>query len=234
MIIDAWDNGLNEFYISGKGFLYENIMEIKIHRIENPKGENHYKLIASQAKLLWESSGLGFYTWEVEKEAYDLFGPDVTKEYLANNPFGWKKKTQKIRNDSQVFIDHSRIEELRSLSTDKFDFTKLIKLCEEINDNFAQGNYYAVGALCRTIIHHTPPVFEKENFGQVVNNYGSPGRARSFKRNMQNLENSMKHIADMFLHSHITRKETLPNATQVNFNSDLDLLLEEIVRICSK
>ena len=48
---------------------------------------------------------------------------------------------------------------------------------------------------------------------------------------MEHLNGTMRHIADSYLHLTIRKSETLPNATQVNFSKEMDVLLEEIVRI---
>lgn len=83
--------------------------------------------------------------------------------------------------------------------------------------------------LCRAIIDHIPPIFNVNTFNEVANNYGS----KSFKRNMLNLNNSLRNIADSYLHQTIRKKETLPNKTQIDFKNDLDVLLAEIIRFLS-
>ena len=125
------------------------------------------------------------------------------------------------------YVDLARIEELKKIQYKDFDLTKLIQLCEELNDASLKGNPYSVILLVRAIIDHTPPIFEKKNFQEVTNNYG----AKSFKESMDRLDKSSRKIADSGLHQQIRKKETLPNKTQVNFSNELDVLLQEIVRI---
>jgi hypothetical protein len=48
---------------------------------------------------------------------------------------------------------------------------------------------------------------------------------------MLNLNNSLRKIADSYLHQPIRKKETLPNKTQINFKNDMDVLFAEIIRI---
>lgn len=132
------------------------------------------------------------------------------------------------------FVDASRIEELRKINTLEFDLTKLIQLCKELNTCFSQESYLATAMLIRAILDHVPPIFKKSNFKEVANKYNASGLSngsRSFKGSMQNLENSSRKIADAHLHIHIRSKESLPNRTQVDFHNDLDVLLQEIVRI---
>ena len=54
---------------------------------------------------------------------------------------------------------------------------------------------------------------------------------KSFKDVMQRLESTSRKIADSYLHSQIRNSESLPNSTQVKFDSELDFLLAEILRI---
>ena len=116
------------------------------------------------------------------------------------------------------------------MSSDKYDLCKLIRLCEELNSSYLHKSYFAVAMLTRAIIDHIPLIFNCNNFPEVANNYQCD---KSFKKSMQNLQNSLRNISDGILHSHIRNKESLPNETQVNFYSDLDLLLSEIARILS-
>ena len=82
--------------------------------------------------------------------------------------------------------------------------------------------------LVRAIIDHVPPIFNCKNFSEVGNNYAG---SKSFKDAMIHLDKSSRKIADQYLHGQIRSSEVLPNATQVNFSTDLDFLLGEIVRI---
>lgn len=129
-----------------------------------------------------------------------------------------------------VFIDESRIEDLRRLQTEQWDLTRLIRLCEELNISFSNECYMSVAALTRTVLDHVPPIFRCGSFAEVSNNYKG---SKSFKESMQHLDKSARKIGDAHLHTQIRNKEVLPNAAQVNFSNDLDVLLGEIVRILS-
>jgi hypothetical protein len=128
-----------------------------------------------------------------------------------------------------TIIAESRITELRALSSVKFDFKKLIRLCEEINMAYGEGCYFATAMLTRGLLDHVPPIFGKTNFNEVANNYSGGGR--SFKETLLHLENAARKVADTHLHMPIRKNETLPVAQQVNFSPQLDLLLSEIVRV---
>jgi hypothetical protein len=130
----------------------------------------------------------------------------------------------------EVYVNSSRIQELNNLKkkVNKFDLIKLIKMCEELNKCYSNECFMAVIMLNRSILNHVPPIFNEKTFKEVLNNYKSP---KSFKDSMDHLEKSSRKIADSYLHIPIRKNETLPNATQVNFRNDLDVLLGEIVRI---
>lgn len=126
------------------------------------------------------------------------------------------------------FVDKTRLDELRVIETKTFDLRKLIALCEELDRCYRAECYHAVAALTRSLIDHVPPIFRCANFGGVANNYAG---SRSFKESMRHLEESARKIGDAHLHTQIRRRETLPTRTQVDFSSDLDVLLAEVVRI---
>ena len=127
-----------------------------------------------------------------------------------------------------MYVDETRLVELRSVHSAAFDLTRLVRLCEEINTAWRVGSFHAVAMIVRAIMDHVPPIFAVQNFDQVANNYAG---TRSFREAMLNLQNAARKISDAHLHTHIRSREVLPNATQVNFSAALDLLLSEIVRI---
>lgn len=137
------------------------------------------------------------------------------------------KKDNKSLGEGIVFVDPERIKQLQKIGKEKFDLSKLIRKCEELNIAYSTKSYFSVGMLTRAITDHIPPIFNKNSFSEVAGGYGT----KSFKDSMIHLDKSSRKIADSFLHTHIRRKETLPTKTQVNFSSDLDVLLGELIRI---
>jgi hypothetical protein len=127
---------------------------------------------------------------------------------------------------SGSYIDKKRFQALKK-KTGKFDFSRLLQILTELDCAFSVGNYISVILLVRAVLDHVPPIFNLNTFTEVANNYGT----KSFKDSMSHLENSSRKIADSYLHTKIRKKESLPNKTQVNFSSDIDVLLAEIVRI---
>lgn len=140
-------------------------------------------------------------------------------------------RTRSAANKASDFVDLGRIDELKEISQGRFDLSKLIRLCEELNSNHDSNNYYAIALLTRAIIDHIPPVFGVKNFTEVANNYKSENNERSFKKQMSHLDNSLRSVGDTSIHSQIRSSEVLPNMIQIDFRSDLDVLLAELIRL---
>lgn len=127
------------------------------------------------------------------------------------------------------FLSLIRITELKGASHADHDFTRLICLCEELNDNATRNNPLAVIMLTRAILDHVPPVFGFDTFAMVASNYAGGGS--SFKKSMERLENHARKVADRFLHSKIRNKETRPTMNEVNFAQELETMLSELCRV---
>lgn len=128
-----------------------------------------------------------------------------------------------------VLISETRLDEVRALKSPQFDFRKLVRICEELNIASREECHFSTAMLTRGLLDHVPPIFGSRTFAEVANNY--PGGTRSFKDTMHQLETAARKVADAHLHTPIRKSETLPVAQQVNFASQLDVLLSEIVRI---
>jgi hypothetical protein len=135
------------------------------------------------------------------------------------------------RNNLEIittnYVDQQRIEELKLLESSRFDLKKLVRICEELNSCHENSNFISIACLVRTILDHIPPIFGYGTFTEVANNYGG----RSLKHSLQNLENSSRKISDALLHQKIRRTESLPTKVMVDFSSDVDVLLAEIIRV---
>lgn len=124
-----------------------------------------------------------------------------------------------------VYVEPSRITELRHLTGPRFSTVKLVRLCEELNACMATESYLAAIMLLRAIKDHVPPIFGCKDFDQVI----SQTNGRSFQPQLKRLNSQAKDVADRYLHAQIGSVEGLPNGTQVNFRSELDALLGEVV-----
>jgi methylphosphotriester-DNA--protein-cysteine methyltransferase len=83
--------------------------------------------------------------------------------------------------------------QLEDIQSNQFDLKKLIQLCRELDFCFRNECHLAVAALTRALLDHVPPIFGKQNFGEIANNYAG---TKSFRESMQHLENSARSIGD--------------------------------------
>lgn len=136
-----------------------------------------------------------------------------------------KEETSESRTTIS-YIDKSRIKDLERIESVNFDFSRLVQICREINSAYENGNYFSIGALLRVILDHVPPSLGFSTFGEVSASY--PGK--SLKEAFNHLEKGCRKISDGLLHQYIRKRESLPNFNQVNYISQIDALLAEIVR----
>jgi hypothetical protein len=128
--------------------------------------------------------------------------------------------------DVVEMISTERIDAIRLASTSVHDLGKVIRLCEELNNCYLSGCYFAVAMLTRALLDHVPPLFGFRTFAEVVSNYAwGPSRRDA----MEHLEKSARKIADVHLHSRASATEVLPNRAQVSFGPALDVLLGELL-----
>lgn len=129
----------------------------------------------------------------------------------------------------EIYVSDERIRSISSITSSEFNYKKLEQLLIELNQAYNSKAYYSIAALVRIIIDHVPPIFGCSSFAEVSNNY--QGGTKSFKDQMQRLEQSARKIGDQHIHTQIRKKEALPTFTQVNFRNEIDTLLMEIVRL---
>ena len=129
---------------------------------------------------------------------------------------------------TQPYVAEERIVELAEIETKKFDTSKLIRLLRETNVAYNNDSYLTLGILVRAVIDHLPPIFGCSSFPEVANNYKG---TKSFKGAMQRLNDSLRNLADSYLHVQIRKVESLPTINQVDFRAELDALLSEVSRL---
>lgn len=222
-VLNAYQKGKEEFTLNGKKYFIKNLREFKIftheHQLDPETFETEVKKSGKSSRRLLND----YLPPNILKHA----GNDVTEDKIGDIEFGEFYDNSENTDNDVNFIDPKRIESLReSNKSTEYDLTRLIRYCEEINENFKMENYLSVAMLGRSIINHIPPIFGYSTFKEVSNNYGS----KSFKDAMKHLNETKRSIADKYLHEKIRKKESLPNVNQVNFSQDMDVLLEEIIR----
>ncbi len=231
--IKAYLDGASSLTLSGKKFLLDDVDVFNIYTFETESShEEEIKYYINNVNFGVKDE----YETFLPVKTLALMGKDVTDDFIGDSAYGEgsikSKKTIELGNTQ--FISISRIEELKRINPTQLDLVRLIKLCEEANDNYNLKNFMSVAIICRAILDHVPPIFALKTFDEVSNNYGDPNSNKSFKKLMNHLNISLRNIADKYLHQIIRSSETLPNENQINFSPDLDVLLEEIVRILKR
>lgn len=225
-IVDYYNFGRESFFLQGKKYWLNHLFEIQMFTFENENIKTGDELMhICKDKRLLESGHMGNNPY-IPVKVLEMAGKRVTDIFLKDD-YGYLKDTRIEGIISEYFVEPKRIDEISKINNSKFDFTKLTEILKELNVAFAHSLFLAIPLLVRTVIDHVPPLFSKSNFSEVLGGYGS----RSFKDSMNNLDKSSRKIADSFLHTQIRNKESLPTKTQVSFKQDLDVLLQEIVRI---
>ncbi len=157
-------------------------------------------------------------------EAYTLQGElqgviDQLREASADPTYGNSVKS------NAAFLEPSVLNALRQAKPQKFDCTKLLRFCEELNDAYGRGNYLSCALLLRGIMNHVPPVFGCQTFAQVVAQSG-----KSLKTVFERLEENARPIADLHTHAIIRAKESLPTRHQVEpYKASFELLIQEVI-----
>lgn len=152
-------------------------------------------------------------------ETYSVVRADIQQDNEEN------QENNEILDE---YVSCKRIEQLLSIEDSDYDMTKLIQLCSELNFAYKNRCHLSIAMILRTIINHIPPVFGFSSFQQVVSNYSG---GKSFKHLMDRLDGALRKIADNHLHKPISKKEILPEFTQVDFKAEIDCLLAEIIKI---
>jgi hypothetical protein len=81
------------------------------------------------------------------------------------------------------------------------DYSKLLRLIDELNENYSHGHAYAAHVLLRAILDHIPPIFGFTDFAAVANNYRWSRTDKAYMRKLLDF----KLQADDVLHRQISR-----------------------------
>ena len=108
-------------------------------------------------------------------------------------------------------------------ATDRFDRSKLLRLIEELNDNYLRSNGYAAHALLRAILDHVPPLLGCADFATAVNNYRWSRTDKSYMRKLLDF----KLQADDVLHRQISSKADLLSLDDMPPRAWVNRLLQE-------
>jgi hypothetical protein len=169
-------------------------------------------------------SGLNLDDVNYIYEAYTLKASlqgiiDHLREVSADPTYGASVKA------NVAFLEPSVLAALRNAKSQQFDYAKLIRLCEELNDAYGRANYLSCALLIRAVMNHVPPVFGCQTFAQVTAQCG-----KSLKAVFERLEDSARPIADLHTHALIRAKESVPTKHQVEpYKASFELLMQEVI-----
>lgn len=222
-VANAYKENKKSIFLNGEKFLTGDLVEIQIFTIESPIIKTRDKLFDIMKKGNHLETGY-FGDAYVSKKVLKLIGKNVTSLFIND------EELEKIEYKHQIenYIDLERLKELKVIKSNKFDLTRLVAVLKEINVANENSLKFSIPLLVRSIIDQVPPIFGKSNFADVCGSHGS----KSFKESMIILNKSSRKIADAYLHTHIRKHESaLPTLTQINFKNDVDVLLQEIIRV---
>lgn len=166
--------------------------------------------------------------WAEESDFNDILKRDLpaVEKKLDQHLIDFKKSLSGSKADP--YVAEERLTEIAQIQSKRFDTAKLICLLREINAAYNSDCHLAIGMLVRATIDHVPPIFGFDTFAEVSNNYKG---TKSFKRILKRLNDSLRNLADSYLHVQIRKVESLPTFNQVDFRAELDALLGEVSRV---
>lgn len=126
---------------------------------------------------------------------------------------------------NQAFLDQETLARLKAVESTSLDCSRLIAMCEELNDAYARANYISATLLIRAIMNHVPPVFQAQTFAQVVANAG-----RSVKHILGRLEQEARPVADLHTHILMRASEGIPSKNQLEpYKAPFEVLIHEVI-----
>jgi hypothetical protein len=122
------------------------------------------------------------------------------------------------------YIDQQIINAIRAKEgKTSFNVAKLLRLIEELNDNYAKRNIYATHVSLRAILDHIPPILGSGDFKAVAINYPWSRTDKGYMKKL--LEFKLQ--ADDALHRQISSQADLLNFEHLPSNLYVNHLLQE-------
>ena len=222
-IVTAYKENRDFIFLDGKKFYTGELREIQIYEFSYQQFQSGNQLYEYCEKN-YDLQKDYFRDPYVPKKILEHVGKKVTETFINDNELELLESSGKTDD----YVSKKRIKELEKIKNSNYDLTRLLAILREINICHKNRIIFAIPPLVRSIIDQVPPIFGKSNFTDVCGSYSS----KSFKESMTILDKNSRKIADAYLHTQIRQNESaLPEDTQINFKSELDVLLQEIVRI---
>lgn len=105
----------------------------------------------------------------------------------------------------------------------QLDRAKLLRLIDELNENYARGSTYAAHAVLRALLDHIPPLLGCANFTAVANNYPWSRTDKAYIRRLLDF----KLQADNAMHRQISAKADLLSLDDIPPRAWVNRLLQE-------
>lgn len=130
------------------------------------------------------------------------------------------------RLDLGPYIDPRITDAIRvKVGASRFNLDKLLKLIEELNDNYQDERVYATHALLRAMLDHIPPILGHRDFKTVATNYAW---GRTDKRYMRRLL-EFRDQADDALHRQVSANPDLLGFDDIPTSIGVNHLLQECI-----
>lgn len=214
-LVEAFKNGKTQISISGTYYYLGRTQKLFIFTFNSDRNLDETKELFEQHSMFSKDS-LGHY---VDPRKLSIFGKEITSEILSNAGFDITKiYTASI--DS--FVNPRKIYSLKELKSDKFDFSILIKMCRELNNNYSNSNYLSVFLLLKAICDHIPQIYNMHSFSQVSDYYQN---SRSNKISLRNLLS----LAEIDSNALISSYDKFIGNDLISMSQDLEALLEKII-----
>jgi hypothetical protein len=134
---------------------------------------------------------------------------------------------QPTPSNASSYIDGKVIARIQAKEeTDRFDWSKLLRLINELNISYRRRNVYAVHALLRAILDHVPPLLDCGNFAAVVSDYRWSRTDRAYMRKLMDFRLQ----ADDVLHRQISGQPDLLSLDDVPPRAWINRLLLECAK----
>lgn len=158
------------------------------------------------------------------------YSVDVTEEFVTEPPGQSPAPSGALLVQptpevaSPLYVDQQVIDAIRARAgQSRFDVTKLLKLIDELNDNYTRDNAYGAHAVLRGLVDHVPPILGCADFNAVASNYSW---TRTDKRYIKRLAD-FRAQGDDALHRQISEEPDLLDLDDMPPSRYVERLLQE-------
>lgn len=142
VVLDAYADGLNDFFIHGKKVEIAKLQHIIIFNTEISDNEFDQLKKKREEYKKRERFGLLIPTWD--EKVFSEMGNEITRDLIQNNAFGWRKGLTLINNSEQLTNTfwHLIHDKIKAVAKPRFDSKQYADAVEasfkELNDIIKQ------------------------------------------------------------------------------------------------